>query len=67
MDELNTDQIDKLIELACFCQICMRRARMESPLSQTHSERLGQGIKAAERIEEIGRTVIKRFQTLGIS
>ena len=58
MKEIPQYYLNRLIDLACYVQICMRRARMESPLSSEHSARLGKGIEAAERIEQIGRRVL---------
>ena len=58
MKEIPQYHLNRLIDLACYVQICMRRARMESPLNAEHSARLGKGIEAAEKIEEIGRRVL---------
>ena len=58
MTEIPREAVDRMIELICRVQHCMRRARMESPLTPTHSERLGQGITDAEQIEDICRKTL---------
>jgi len=55
------ERAETMVELAIRCQLVMRRARMESPLTRTHSDRLGEGITAAEQIEEIARLIIRRL------
>ena len=58
MKEISREALERVIELACYLQICIRRARMEPSLTVAHIDRLGEGVKAAERIEEIGRRVL---------
>ena len=55
MKEIPVDAVERMIELICRVQLCMRRARRESPLTPAHSDRLGQGIIDAEQVEEICR------------
>ena len=59
MNEIPKEAMDKIVELACLIQRGIRRARMESPLKTTHSERMGDCIVLAEQIEHIGRRVLK--------
>ena len=58
------ERAELLVELAMQCQLIMRRARMESPLTRKHSDRLGEGITAAERIEAIARQIVRRRSTV---
>lgn len=58
MKEIPESYVYKLIELICFVQHRVRRARMESPLKTIHSERLGEVILAAEQAEEICRKTL---------
>ena len=55
MKEIPVEAIERMIELICRVQHCMRRARMESPLTTVHSDRLGRGRTDAEQVEEICR------------
>jgi hypothetical protein len=58
--EVVIERVEQMVQLAMQCQLVMRRARMESPLTRKHSDRMGEGILAAERIEEIARQIVRR-------